>query len=354
MKTVLLSCLLWLSCISVYAVDVVFRFDDFRLHSDSLQDQLLETFYYNEIPISLAVVPCSNDTLYLEGGSYLAMLRSMNSDGMAEIALHGLNHRRVAENGEFAGVALEKQIEMISKGKHYLDSLFSSTVTFIPPWNSYDDNTLKALEYLDVECISSCMTIGQPLTSERLAYFPETIDHPSKLLKAIDDNRNRRGVIVLMFHHYDFDQEFTIQDLDVLLKSLKNMDNVNCYTFKMLCNRNIKSDKGRFLANLEINLLSKTLKTGQMLQTKSFAVMIRICNLLIYLCIVLAVAIVGRLVFGLNGYRFWIGWGIVLIISGILVWWHILGPLKALLMIVAFSIVYLLVVSVICRRKIQK
>ena len=259
------------------------------------------------------------------------------------MALHGLNHRFEGKSGEFSGVPFERQFAMISKGKHILDSLFSPTVTFIPPWNSYDDNTLKALEELGLKCISSCMTIGQPLTSKIIAYYPETIDHPSKLMQAIDDNRNRTGIIILMFHHYDFTQSFTMEDMDVLLKSIKDMNDVECYTFRSLCDRQVNSDEVRFKANIEINLLSKVLRTGQMLQTKSYAITIRVFNLLIYMFIVLAAFVVCRFVFGLRSLGYELGWGIILILTGNIVWWHVIGSLKALMLVFVISISYIVI-----------
>lgn len=342
MKKIVLICIFLLHCFSIQAVEVVFRFDDFRLYPDSLQERLLKTFYYHRIPISLAVIPCSEDNLFFKDGNYLPLLMKMNSEGMAEIALHGLNHRFDGNGGEFKGFPLDRQKAMIFKGKHLLDSLFSPIVTFIPPWNNYDDNTLVTLELFGFKCISSCMTIGQPLSSKKLQYFPETIDHPNKLIKAIEDNRNREGIIVLMFHHYDFDKSFSMEDLDLLLINIQNMKNIECLTFKMLCDRHTKSDGNRVKANIEINLLSKILKTGQMLQTKSFAITIRICNLLIYVIIVLIVILFGGFAFGIHSKGYYIGAGIILVLSCLIVWWHFLTPLKSMMAILLVSIIYVI------------
>ena len=184
-----------------------------------------------------------------------------------------------------------------------------------------------------------------------MQYFPETVEHPNELLNAIKNNRHRNGIIVLMFHSYDFDQNFTLSDLDKLLSCVKDLENVECLTFKMLCDRQVKSDEVRFNANIEINLLSKIMKTNQMLQTKSFAIFIRICNLLIYVLILLAIMLLGRFVFGLkrNGYE--IGCGIIIIATGIVVWWHILTPLKSMMTAIAITIVYILVYLLVNRRK---
>ena len=331
MKRCIFVILLSLQCLIVQAVNVVFRFDDFRLCPDTLQEQLLETFVRHKIPISLAVIPCSDDKLFFTEGSYLAQLKGATETGLIEIAQHGLNHRFIGFGGEFAGISFQRQMDMLSKGKHLLDSLFMPIITFVPPWNSYDDNTLRALELLGFECMSSCMTIGQPLSSAKLQYYPETIDHPNKLINAIKDNKNRNGIIILMFHDYDFDDSFSMSDMDALLNKLNDMDGVECLTFKMLCEKRVKSDRFRFKANIEINLLSKFLKSGQMLQTKLFAVSVRIINLLIYIFIVLVFFLFGWFVCKFRNNYFLLLIVCVMGLVGIVVWWHLLTPLKAVL-----------------------
>lgn len=242
-------------------------------------------------------------------------------------------------------------MDMLSKGKQLLDSLFMPVITFVPPWNSYDDNTLASLEMLGFKCISSCMTVGQSLSSNKLQYYLETIDHPNKLLKAIEDNRNRNGIIILMFHHYDFDKDFSMEDLNTLLEEIGHAQNVECLTFRMLCDRNEESDAVRFKANIEINLLSKLLKTGQMLQKKSFAILIRICNLLFYSLLVLCSMFLGRYLFGIRFKGFMIGEGLIMAFVGIAVWWHLLTPLKSILAALLFSLGYIIVCLLIHNKK---
>jgi peptidoglycan/xylan/chitin deacetylase (PgdA/CDA1 family) len=345
MKRVLLLYVCLLQCLTIQAVNIVFRYDDYRLIPDSLQERLLETFNKHNIPISIAVVPCHNDSLLFKEGAYLSLLKTMNCEGLVEIALHGLNHSNISGEGEFIGITIQKQLDMLSKGKRILDSLFDSTQTFIPPYNAYDDNTLKALEILGFDCISSEMYDGHSLSSKRLQYYPETIDHPNKLIKAIEDNKNRNGIIILMFHNYDFDESFSMEKLDSLLMSIRNMKDIECLTFKMLCDRHIRSDGSRIKANVEVNLLSKMLKTGQMLQTKPFAITIRICNLMIYAIIALIIILFGRFAFGIHTKEYYIGAGIILALSCIIVWWHFLTPLKSMMVILLTSIIYVIVCS---------
>lgn len=86
MKKSFFVILLSLHCHIVQAVNVVFRFDDYRLCPDTLQEQLLETFIRHNIPISLAVIPCSEDSLFFTEGPYYAQLKRATEVGLIEIA----------------------------------------------------------------------------------------------------------------------------------------------------------------------------------------------------------------------------------------------------------------------------
>ena len=68
--------------------------------------------------------------------------------GHAEVALHGYSHQ-LAEGTpltEFAGLSYRDQERRITAGKAELERQLGVRVsTFIPPWNSYDIRTVRAL-----------------------------------------------------------------------------------------------------------------------------------------------------------------------------------------------------------------
>ena len=102
-----------------------------------------------------------------------------------------------------------------------------------------------------------------------------------------------------------------MDDLDMLLGSIQNMKDVECLTFKMLCDRNTVSDASRVKANVEVNLLSRFLNTRQMLQSKSFTNTVSVCNLLIYVLMALLVILFGWFVLGISSKGYFIGAGII-------------------------------------------
>ena len=338
-----LSLLLFVSLLFMYhrgfAVDVVFRFDDYRIVSDSLQFEVIKTFERNRIPISIGVIPfdetgqlvCS-DTL---GIDYCIDLQNR---GLLEVCLHGYSHSRLTIGGEFGGLPRKQQELRLIKAKKSLEQLFRSPiVTFIPPWNNYDKETLSILDSLGFRVISSSMTDGQDFSNINLFYFPSTLGTDNafdSFSQSLSKNHQRDGIIILMFHHYDFDH-FSISDLDHLLKHINEMKDVTCLRFCDLVNRGIVSDEKRMRANLETNLLSKVLGVGTICQETKDAQLIRLANFTMYLLVLVIMMI---FVFVINRSRLLVLKTILLFVALLLsvvlyfcVWEHLWTPLKSLM-----------------------
>ena len=49
-------------CNQIFALDVIFRYDDFRLIDDSLQNKLIEVFASENVPLHIAVIPFNRDS----------------------------------------------------------------------------------------------------------------------------------------------------------------------------------------------------------------------------------------------------------------------------------------------------
>jgi peptidoglycan/xylan/chitin deacetylase (PgdA/CDA1 family) len=334
---------------------VVFRYDDFTLRNDSINDKIISIFIDHDIPLVLGVIPCGHDENLIIDPDYSQFVKLKNAVniGLFEIALHGLTHEQL-DNGEFGNVPYKEQYRRLAKGKFLLDSVFRTNVqTFIPPWNVYDDNTLKALDALSFRSISSSMTIDQPVSNKHINYYPHTLDSPKLLLKAMEDNKNRNGIIVLMFHPYDFNKEFTADSLENILIRISNNREVEFTTFAGLLTKNNLSDAKRINANLETNLLTKLLKTRTMIQKTSYTLFLRITNLFLYMVISIFTFSFSRFLLGMKSVKMNVIFSVLLILMGITVWIHLTGPLKLLLVaislpiltVVIFKIVYVIVNS---------
>jgi len=322
----------------------VFRYDDFILQSDNINKEIVKLFLKNNIPLVLGVVPCNeNEKLILEKNYlFLDTLKQAKKDKTIEIALHGFNHKNLG-NGEFCNVNYQEQYRRMKLGKYYLDSIFNQkTITFIPPWNAYDKQTLNVMEKLGMKIISSSLTMNQPFFNASISYFPHTLEHPSELFTLMKNLSNKKGIIVVMFHHYDFNKEFNLTDLDNILIQLKNYPFVHFSTFDGLLQQNEKSDAKRIQANLNANLLYKILNVEGILLRTQDAIIIRILNLLLYVLICdfffIISCFVGLKKFKLSFKKILLPTLILTILVSFSVWYHLLGPLKLMSILCFFSV----------------
>ena len=233
--------LAWTACVFALAacggdgdrdVTVVFRYDDYSAKSDTAFERaLIELFRRHDLPVSIGVIPSiarnisrpTPDTpqfLRPLPEEKFALLREAMSDGTVEVALHGLSHQRLDpdQRTEFSGRTYEDQVERISRGKRFLEEGLDVPIrVFIPPWNSFDAATIRALETLEFEVLSSDLTrSGRDVGT--LAHLPGTAN--------IGDVREFVGLarrasegsppVVVVMHAYDFGEEPAGRELSPL------------------------------------------------------------------------------------------------------------------------------------------
>lgn len=332
--------------LSLYSksLKLVFRYDDFILKSDSLDEGIVAAFQNQHIPLVLGIIPCNQNEqlIFEEGYPFFQNLKKGIRNQSIEIAQHGMNHLKVS-NGEFGNVEMQEQMRRLNKGKLALESIFDIKVTtFIPPWNAYDNNTLAAMQQLGFKYISSALCIGQLWSNSQISYYPETIEDFGTLLSVLEHNKHRDGVVVVMFHHYTFKTDFTLAQLDSLLTRINKLSYLKCVTFNQLNKENEVSDISRMEANMESNLMSKQLHLNGVIQTTTFAVFVRILNVILYICLsalfyYLATLIMFRNKMIANNKKYSIG-SMLLLFVGLCVWFHLLAPLKLVLFVIIISI----------------
>jgi len=212
---------------------LVFRYDDFHSYSDSRPEKMLrEVFLGIKAKFVMGVIPfvCKADWKTKEFQELLTLtaektefLRKVVSEGVCEVALHGFSHqnlyrrsmlskilmkKRNFRGGEFFGMSYKEQLEKIMLGKNYLASILDiCPVSFIPPWNSYDENTIKALEYLGFKVLSAGTNI--PGRHESPINFFNTNcsfdDFRSHVASpGLGKLRNAGKIIVIGLHAFDF------------------------------------------------------------------------------------------------------------------------------------------------------
>lgn len=199
-------------------IHVVFRLDDFSaLSSADFELRTIDAFRKARASITIGVIPfhytvpgadpSSPDVVPLTPLK-AAMLKAAVKDGTVDIALHGYSHQAInAEHtAEFSGLGYDMQLERLAKGKEFLEAMIGVPVTtFVPPWNRYDLNTLRALEELGFSTISASLP-GPAIKESSLNFLPATCDikHLQDAVRAARNSSADQPLIVVLFHEYDF------------------------------------------------------------------------------------------------------------------------------------------------------
>ncbi len=154
---------------------VVFRNDDPSAKSNLEHErEIFSIFERYGVPQTIGVIPSESlaDThdpdgegeLTLQAGSEHAnFLRDYARRTGSELALHGYNHRtnhyslpRTKDYFEFNHLPLPEQERRIAAGTEILEkALGLRPVTFIPPWNGLDENTLIACRRSGYKVVSA-------------------------------------------------------------------------------------------------------------------------------------------------------------------------------------------------------
>jgi peptidoglycan/xylan/chitin deacetylase (PgdA/CDA1 family) len=277
----LIACIAWESLRdpgeAVGPIHLVFRFDDYSQRGqESVQEGVLGAFRRHGVPVTVAVIPCPADRwtpaldepcLDALDESRTQTLVRAHREGVAEIALHGFQHIDAGNRpfeSEFSGVDADEQLARIQRG---LDEVEARTgvrpVSFVPPFDAYDDATLRAVEALGMQAFSGWLS-GLPPSGEALAFLPNSV-HILRLREAIEQlNRDPDpgAVLVTIFHPWDLveadememlssgsERPLDFARLDALLTWLTARPEVVITTKQALSGSDIDVSEARFAAS---------------------------------------------------------------------------------------------------------
>ena len=199
-------------------VNVVFRYDDYAANSvTEAEIQILEAFRNHGIPITFGVIPfkVSGDVEDPSPREFLPLdsvkgeiLRKGYDEGILEVSMHGYSHQTNSNEylSEFAHLDMEEQVRRLVSGKKYLQELTGAPVTtFLPPWNTYDLNTLSALEESGFTILSANKK-GLAVKGSNLHYLPVSCDLPElkDAVSAARKSSDKQPLVVALLHDYDF------------------------------------------------------------------------------------------------------------------------------------------------------
>lgn len=252
---------------------LIFRCDDYRGDEGLIGqvDQALVTmFARRDLPLVFGVIPAD-----LNGRAEpIAALRPAIAAGTVEVAQHGWDHLPQAEllanqgiKSEYLGRAYDEQLQRIGQGKQLVETWFQVPVyTFIPPWDSYDENTLLACAELGFAALSADLFSPAAHQMARPVLLPATIKLAS--LEALIDRWSQHvqpgSIAVVEFHAYEFVESgstfgyFPLSKLEQLLDRIVASPNL-----RVLSMRDAVQQLGQAVTNERYRLAQQAERTAK-------------------------------------------------------------------------------------------
>jgi len=249
-------------------IKIIFRYDDFSSHSPTeLEVKIIEIFRKIQSPITLGVTPFAVADQHDPNPQKerplptekVSLLKEALNTGLIEIALHGYSHQTISavKPSEFYGLDFAIQLEKLSQGKTCLEDFLGVYVeTFLPPWNSYDENTLLALEKLGFTLISPYKG-GAVFESTHLKFLPWTcfITDVKEALISARKISYCQPLIMVLLHDYDFvevDESrgiIYIVEFEKLLDWLETQNDVEIISLSQAAEKIKDLSVDRYIAN---------------------------------------------------------------------------------------------------------
>lgn len=220
-------------------VRVLLRYDDFtRTSSLALEEKLFRTLDRMGVPVLVGAVPFPGAP-YPEisatpvgqkadlGPEKIALLRELAPRRHIEVALHGYSHGNNSASGtlasEFAGLSFDRQRQLLMLGKSAFEATLGVPIrTFIPPYNTCDETTVRALEQTGFTVLSA--GAWQAQADAAIAFVPETT-YPQQMKQAIRNalrEKSGASMVVVVMHNYDFVED--AEPLPLFRKAVAKID----------------------------------------------------------------------------------------------------------------------------------
>jgi predicted deacetylase len=157
---------------------IIFRDDDAQAYfSTDLLKVITDTLITNNIPQTISVVPAHiNGETLGDDPELVEYLNAIKDYPTVELALHGYQHTK----NEFGGLTLAQAETNLVAGLAVMSQLLGVTpVTFVPPYNVFNTNTLTACNNLGFTCFSAAAYNEPDAWTEApagLLHVPTTVD----------------------------------------------------------------------------------------------------------------------------------------------------------------------------------
>lgn len=265
-------------------IRVFFRYDDYSAVSPQAVDLgLIDVLRRNGLSATFAVIPSrtrgdvhepgDRDEERLQGPR-MSHLSEAVQDGVVQLALHGWNHRTHAgalppDPSEFRDLPYADQLDRLRRGLHLLElGTGRRPRIFVPPWNTYDRWTIRALEELGIECIAANREGPVLAKKTTMRFAPMTIELPAlrAAIRKARESGDEHAIIGVMMHPYDFAEDpdssadRSLSDFEDELRWLKSQPDVGVTSLEELLSTDVL-DVRRYRAN-QVAAIERLLPAG--------------------------------------------------------------------------------------------
>ncbi|MBL4780856.1 MAG: DUF2334 domain-containing protein [Porticoccaceae bacterium] len=254
-------------------INVALRFDDPSVSSNhKLEEAVIAICAKYGVKINLAVIPYKIIDQAIKPLTTFAAKHLLDAEdkGLIEISQHGHSHqnRSPADKGpsEFKNCTFEEQLNLLSTGKKLLDGIFQKKNRgLVPPWNSFDENTLVATKKLGFTFISAGWDLPPGYKNPKIKILPRTTQ-TSDLINEVNKYKAYTmlsPLIIAVLHHYDFiesnekNAKFDLIEFENIIKNITTRKHVRVTSLDSIAN-NISS-KNTFFGHATHKILSERL-----------------------------------------------------------------------------------------------
>ncbi|MEO9294162.1 MAG: chitobiase/beta-hexosaminidase C-terminal domain-containing protein, partial [Nitrososphaera sp.] len=193
---------------------VIFRLDDIQdWWLNSVQNAVMDNFITKQEKVSLGIVMnfVGNDA------SVVNKVRTGHSQGYFELVSHGWNHV------DYSALSLQDQQNTLGQANQKMSSLWGrSTYIFIPPYNTFNNDTQKALQNLGMKVLSSEFDLLAPYVQSNQVFKSQTGSNIKDSFGLYELPQQ------VGFYNYDFDPPHK-NSIDTIMNQVTNRINSHGY-----------------------------------------------------------------------------------------------------------------------------
>lgn len=251
-----------------YESVVIFRNDDIQPYYRSETMKAVDSIFVEEgVPVTQGVIPAIGGQEMNKEMEVCRYLRQQTAEHpeIFDVALHGYQHKEVnnySGGSEFGGVPYQVQREKISNGANAIQRCVGERPdTFIPPLNTYDRNTVRALNQENITVLSEAYwsmdaeyNRTQPFEENGVYHVPNTHsfvnwDDPNtkfyseqELKRQFDRSYENNSLHVQMMHYPMFNTTERRESLRGLIEHMKSKSGVKFMTVSEFAQKSRQGD----------------------------------------------------------------------------------------------------------------